>query len=131
MQAPTYIGADRPPPQISITTSTKKNVPIYNVKVEVTSKAGKTETIELSRSFTEWFDSAGHFIVPPFQALFATSVPLIAKADPKRAAVAPQAAPSSSFANIDSDTLDALAAGTATGTATGTEAGKKSKRRKA
>ena len=38
----------------------------------------------MSRSFTEWFDAKGHFIAQPFQELFASSVPLIARLDPKR-----------------------------------------------
>ncbi|KAI0136376.1 microsomal signal peptidase 25 kDa subunit-domain-containing protein [Xylariales sp. AK1849] len=120
--------------KISISTSTKKNVPIYNVNIAITSKSGgKPETIELSRPFTEWFDSVGHFVAPPFQTIFATSVPLIAKVDPKRAErsqaqTGGTGGNSSSFMNVDSDMLDALAAGSTTG-ADGT--GKKSKRRKA
>ncbi|KAK9771849.1 putative Signal peptidase complex subunit 2 [Seiridium cardinale] len=116
--------------KISIATSTKKNVPVYNVKITLTSKSGKSETIEVKRSFTEWFDSAGHFIAAPFQTVFATSVPLIAKADPKRLEAAKSAQPSgSNFADMDPDMLDALAAGSTTGADGGS--GKKSKRRKA
>jgi signal peptidase complex subunit 2 len=47
-------------------------------------KSGKEEVIKVSRSFTEWFDAKGHFIAQPFQELFASSVPLIGKLDPKR-----------------------------------------------
>lgn len=99
------------------------------MKVSITAKGGKTETIEIKRSFTEWFDSAGHFIAPPFQTLFATSVPLIAKADPKRVEAAkPAQVSQSNFTDMDPTLLDALAAGS-----TGAEpdaSGKKSKRRK-
>lgn len=117
--------------KITIATSTKKNVPIYNMKLTITpKKGGKESTIELKRSFTEWFDSAGHFISLPFQIMLATSVPVIAKADPKRASVQ---APASDFAAMDANMLDALAADSTTGTATGAEAGsgKRTKRRKA
>ncbi|KAI1482469.1 hypothetical protein K445DRAFT_313391 [Daldinia sp. EC12] len=118
--------------KISIATSTKKNVPIYNVKITVTPKnAGAPETIELARSFTEWFDVQGHFIARPFQTVFATAVPLIAKADPKRVQ---SSAPVPDFLNADADVLDAIAASQSTTTSTGAEAtpaGKKSKRRKA
>ncbi|KAH6660292.1 microsomal signal peptidase 25 kDa subunit-domain-containing protein [Truncatella angustata] len=117
--------------KISVATSTKKNVPIYNVKVTITPKNGKPETIEIKRSFTEWFDSVGHFIAPPFQSVFAASVPLIAKADPKRVDTAKSAQSSgANFTDMDPDMLDALAAGSATG-AEADASGKKSKRRKA
>lgn len=68
--------------------------------------------------------------------MLATTVPSIAKADPKRVAAAtataadPTDASSSSFLNVDAETLDALAAAEATG-AESSAAGKKSKRRKA
>ncbi|KAH8675441.1 microsomal signal peptidase 25 kDa subunit-domain-containing protein [Xylariales sp. PMI_506] len=126
--------------KISIATSTKKNVPIYNLKITVTSKAGKIETIEISRPFSEWFDSAGHLIATPFQTLFATGVPLIAKADPKRGPVkeakptpapAPAPAMDSSFVNVDATMLDALAASASTGADSSSGTAKKSKRRKA
>ncbi|KAI1176033.1 microsomal signal peptidase 25 kDa subunit-domain-containing protein [Nemania sp. FL0916] len=146
--------------KISVSTSTKKNEPTYYVVAEITSPRSSPRKIEFSRSFTEWFDVQGHFVALPFQTMLASTVPLIAKADPKRAsatttstntssnataataAVAP-ATPSvastagSDFLNVDAETLDALAAGEATGTGAETGAGgasgkgKKSKRRKA
>ncbi|KAK8089075.1 signal peptidase complex subunit SPC2 [Apiospora hydei] len=111
-----------------------KNIPIYKMKITVTSKGGKPNHIELQKSFTEWFDAAGHFIVPPFQSMLATSVPLIATADPKRVAAAATAQdPTSDFVNMNQDVLNALAAGEDVGSATSADAtsGKKSKRRKA
>ncbi|KAI0111583.1 SPC25-domain-containing protein [Daldinia grandis] len=115
--------------KISISTSTMKNIPIYNVKITVTPKNGAPETIELARSFTEWFDVQGHFIARPFQTVFATAVPLIAKADPKRVQAAVQVP---DFLNADADVLDAIAASQSTSTGTETaSASKKSKRRKA
>ncbi|KAI0798954.1 microsomal signal peptidase 25 kDa subunit-domain-containing protein [Xylaria sp. FL0064] len=127
--------------KISISTSTKKNEPIYHVTVEVTPKSGAPSKIEFARSFTEWFDVQGHFVALPFQIMLATTVPLIAQADPKRAApAAPLAAPlppsaetSSDFLNVDAATLDALAAAETTGADSNAagSAGKKAKRRKA
>ncbi|KAI0889468.1 microsomal signal peptidase 25 kDa subunit-domain-containing protein [Annulohypoxylon maeteangense] len=117
--------------KLSISTSTKKNIPTYNLKITSTPKKGTPTTIELARSFTEWFDSQGHFIARPFQTMFATSVPLIAKADPKRAQAAASAT-TADFSNLDADVLDAIAASQAASTgAEDSTAGKKSKRRKA
>lgn len=86
----------------------------------------------------------GHFVAPPFQAMLATTVPLIAKADPKRAAAVLPASSSSSasttasttesdFLNVDAQTLDALAAAETRGADSNDagSVGKKSKRRKA
>ncbi|KAI0426932.1 microsomal signal peptidase 25 kDa subunit-domain-containing protein [Xylaria sp. FL1042] len=122
--------------KISISTSTKKNEPIYHVVVEVTPKGGAASKIEFARSFTEWFDAQGHFVALPFQIMLATTVPVIAQADPKRAAAAATATPSlpstetsSEFLNVDAATLDALAAAETTGA--DSNAGKKAKRRKA
>ncbi|KAF2964662.1 hypothetical protein GQX73_g8912 [Xylaria multiplex] len=126
-----------PPPQISVSTSTKKNEPTYYVVVDVAPKGGPSTKLEFARSFTEWFDVQGHFVALPFQTMLATTVPLIAKADPKRAAAIPPpaaaAAAAAEFLNVDTHTLDALAAAETTGaesTAAGS-VGKKSKRRKA
>lgn len=95
----------------------------------MTPKNGAPETIELARPFTEWFDVQGHFIARPFQTVFATAVPLIAKADPKRVQAA---APVPDFLNADADVLDAIAASQFTSTgAEAASASKKSKRRKA
>ncbi|KAI1166576.1 microsomal signal peptidase 25 kDa subunit-domain-containing protein [Nemania serpens] len=125
--------------KISVSTSTKKNEPTYYIVVDITPKSGGgSRKIELARSFTDWFDVQGHFVALPFQTILATTVPLIAKADPKRAAAVPPVsspapAPESDFLNVDAQTLDALAAADTTG-AESNEAGsvgKKSKRRKA
>lgn len=72
--------------QISIATTTKKNVPIYNLVITVTSKSAssKPQTINIARSFTEWFDAAGHFVASPFQNMLASSVPAIGRSDSKR-----------------------------------------------
>ncbi|RYP56920.1 hypothetical protein DL769_009827 [Monosporascus sp. CRB-8-3] len=122
--------------KISIATSTKKNVPVYNIKITLTPPASKEKgkgskeekkTIELSRPFTEWFDVQGHFVAPPFQTMLATSVPVIGKADPKRAVVVDD----SGLMNADAATLDALLASSSETTGANATAGNKTKRRKA
>ncbi|KAI1094199.1 SPC25-domain-containing protein [Rostrohypoxylon terebratum] len=117
--------------KISISTTTKKNVPTYNLKITCTPKKGTPTTIELARSFTEWFDSQGHFIARPFQTMFAASVPVIANADPKRAQTI-TSAPVADFSNVDAGVLDAIAASQSASTgAEDSSPGKKSRRRKA
>ncbi|KAI3328208.1 microsomal signal peptidase 25 kDa subunit-domain-containing protein [Ustulina deusta] len=121
--------------KISVSTSTKKNEPTYCVVVDVTPKSGPARKIEFARSFTEWFDVQGHFVSLPFQIMLATTVPLIAQADPKRAAAAvpPPSTAASEFLNVDTETLDALAAADTTGAESNVtgSVGKKAKRRKA
>lgn len=104
------------------------------MKITVTSKGSKSSHLELQKSFTEWFDVAGHFIVPPFQSMLAASVPLIATADPKRVAATVAAQdPTSDFVNMNQDVLNALVAGDNVGSATSadTASGKKTRRRRA
>ncbi|TGJ87441.1 hypothetical protein E0Z10_g1313 [Xylaria hypoxylon] len=102
--------------KISVSTSTEKNEPTYHVVVDVTPKNGPSSKVEFARSFTEWFDMQGHFVALPFQTMLATTVPLIAKADPKRAAaIPPTSTASAEFLNMDTQTLDALAAAETTG----------------
>ncbi|KAI1329816.1 microsomal signal peptidase 25 kDa subunit-domain-containing protein [Xylariaceae sp. FL0255] len=127
--------------KISIATSTKKNIPTYNLTIKTSSSSSnsKTSEITLSHSFTNWFDSQGRFVTLPFQLMLVTGVPLIAQADPKRAASVnvsdrpphSQAAAVDFLSASDPAVLDAALAA-AGGDATGTDAsGKKSKRRKA
>jgi hypothetical protein len=128
---------------LRIATRVEKNVPEYRVSVEVTRKDGGKEELEFARAFSEWFDAAGHFVVAPFQVMLAGSVPLIGRADPKRAAAAAAAGKGgesdpSEAAAYTPEMLDALAkanvsvVGSAAEEATGSEAGKKGgKRRKA
>lgn len=72
--------------QIEITTSTTKNVPLYNVTIAFYTAATPSipTTVKLSRPFSEWFDAAGNFIPLPFQQMFAGAVPIIAIADPTK-----------------------------------------------
>jgi signal peptidase complex subunit 2 len=81
-----YIGTAPSGETLRISTSTRKNVPQYDVQIEIFApgKSSNPETTKISRSFTEWFDVAGHFVAPPFQSMLAMSVPCVGKLDPKR-----------------------------------------------
>ncbi|EON97763.1 putative signal peptidase complex protein [Phaeoacremonium minimum UCRPA7] len=81
-----YVGTAPSGERISIATTTKKNVPIYNLAITITPKStsAKPQTLNIARSFTEWFDAAGHFVAAPFQNMLASSVPAIASSDSKR-----------------------------------------------
>ncbi|KAJ0341044.1 hypothetical protein COL922a_002739 [Colletotrichum nupharicola] len=121
-----YEGTSPSGEKINIATSTKKNVPIYNMKITITPKNGASKTLELAKPLNQWFDSQGHFVASPFQEILATNIPTIGKLDPKRV--------QSTSQTYSADVLDALyAESTATGSGSGAEAGAKgsSKRRKA
>ena len=118
--------------QISISTATKKNVPMYNLAIEITPKnSTKAQTIKVSRPFNEWFDAAGRFVAVPFQTMLATSVPAIGQLDTKRVAPPPEAADQKYSAEM----LDMLASSTSDAqdaSTTGSVSAKKGgKRRKA
>lgn len=75
--------------KIRISTRVDKNVPLYHVTVEITTMGGKKnkiEKVEITKSFTEWFDAAGRFVAVPFQTMLATGIPAVGRADPKRVA---------------------------------------------
>ncbi|KAI3544365.1 microsomal signal peptidase 25 kDa subunit [Colletotrichum abscissum] len=118
-----YEGTSPSGEKVNIATSTKKNVPTYNMKITLTSKNGENKVINLSQPFNQWFDSQGRFVAVPFQEILATNIPAVGKLDPKRIASTSQ--------GYSTDVLDALyAENTATGS--GAEAAKGgSKRRKA
>ncbi|KAK2745805.1 signal peptidase complex [Colletotrichum kahawae] len=121
-----YEGTSPSGEKINIATSTKKNVPIYNMKITITPKNGASKTLELAKPFNQWFDSQGHFVASPFQEILATNIPTIGKLDPKRV--------QSTSQTYSADVLDALyAESAATGSGSGAEAAAKgsSKRRKA
>ncbi|KAF0326270.1 microsomal signal peptidase 25 kDa subunit [Colletotrichum asianum] len=121
-----YEGTSPSGEKVNIATSTKKNVPIYNMKITITPKNGASKTLELAKPFNQWFDSQGHFVASPFQEILATNIPTIGKLDPKRV--------QSTSQTYSADVLDALyAESTATGSGSGAEAAAKgsSKRRKA
>ncbi|KAK4153941.1 signal peptidase complex subunit SPC2 [Chaetomidium leptoderma] len=137
--SPPSAGGER---TVRISTSTTKGVPTYHLTVEVTGgkKNGGVEVLKVARAFTEWFDAAGHFVAAPFQAMLAGSVPVIGKADPKRAAAAKkESGGDDATPAYTPEMLDVLAqanvsvVGSAAEEATGAEAaGKKGgKRRKA
>ncbi|KAK3311229.1 microsomal signal peptidase 25 kDa subunit-domain-containing protein [Chaetomium strumarium] len=132
-----YVGTAPSGETLRISTSTKKNVPTYFVTVEVQEKDGKKEVLKISRAFTEWFDAAGHFVAAPFQTLLASSLPVVGKLDPKRAAAPKE--DGGAEATYTPEMLDVLAqanvsvVGSAAEEATGSEAAgtKGGKRRKA
>ncbi|KUI57877.1 Signal peptidase complex subunit SPC2 [Cytospora mali] len=127
-----YVGTAPSGETITIATHTRKNVPIYNLTITIAPKSGKPRTIDLSRSFTEWFDAAGHFVVTPFQMMLASTVPAIGNADPKRANVQEAVGPQ----YTDEELTAMLAAAGATpedanASTTGSSTKKGGKRRKA
>lgn len=79
-----YVGTAPSGETISISSSTTKHVPIYKLVVKTTGTDGKVVEKKIERSFTQWFDKAGHFVALPFQQMFASNVEVIGKADPKR-----------------------------------------------
>lgn len=93
--------------KIEISTSTKKHVPIYNVLITYYPKSSPNtpQTIKISRPFTQWFDSVGHFVALPFQQMFAGEVAIIGKADPMKAVTAPGKAQQGQ-SSTDSETLN-------------------------
>ncbi|WYZ42831.1 hypothetical protein EsH8_VI_000530 [Colletotrichum jinshuiense] len=118
-----YEGTSPSGEKINIATSTKKNVPTYNLKITLTGKKGEKKTLELSKPFAQWFDSQGHFVTIPFQEILATNIPVIGKLDPKRVKSTSQA--------YSADVLDALyAESKAAGTGAEPVAKGSSKRRK-
>ncbi|KAH7263171.1 microsomal signal peptidase 25 kDa subunit-domain-containing protein [Fusarium tricinctum] len=123
-----YEGTSPSGEKISISSSTKKNVPIYNLAVTVIDKSSKSSVHKISKPFTGWFDETGQFVAIPFQELLANSVPVIGKRDPKRVTV------SSELLGASPDVLDAILAANATGAETVTAdvtENKGGKRRKA
>ncbi|SPJ87894.1 related to signal peptidase 18 KD subunit [Fusarium torulosum] len=107
-----YEGTSPSGEKISISSSTKKNVPIYNLAITVTDKSSKSSVHKISKPFTGWFDETGQFVAVPFQELLANSVPVIGKRDPKRVTV------SSELLGASPDVLDAILAANATGAET-------------
>ena len=69
--------------QVSISTTTKKNVPMYEVHVQMTTTDGKKIDTTFSRPFSEWFNAQGVFVAQPFQQMFAEYAMVIGKYDTK------------------------------------------------
>jgi hypothetical protein len=57
------------------------------VTVKTTSKDGRTKEVKLKKGFNGWFDKKGHFVVLPFEQMFASAVEVIGKADPGKVVV--------------------------------------------
>lgn len=115
--------------QVSIATSTTKNVPVYNLTITLTPKAGRPSTSTLTSSFAEWFDAQGRFVALPFQTLLASNVAVIGQFDPKRANR--RAAPPVSNTDFTADEVAATIVGKDTAKTSGSAANKGAKRRKA
>ncbi|ROT35593.1 microsomal signal peptidase 25 kDa subunit [Sodiomyces alkalinus F11] len=129
-----YEGISPDGEKISITTSTTKNVPVYNLTITITPKSGPPVTLNISRPFNQWFDSQGHFVAVPFQEMFASNVSAIGKLDAKRVKT-PSASMAPAAGGYSTEMLDAVldaSTASATGSVDSAEAtAKKPKRRKA
>ncbi|KAJ9417484.1 microsomal signal peptidase 25 kDa subunit-domain-containing protein [Fusarium oxysporum] len=88
-----YEGTSPSGEKISISSSTKKNVPIYNLTITVTDKNSKSTVHKISKPFSGWFDQTGQFVAR----------------DPKRVTV------SKELLDASPDVLDAILAANATG----------------
>lgn len=72
--------------KLTLATKTEKHTPTYYLTATFSSPSSKTkasQTVKLSAPFTRWFTSEGHFVAKPFQQWLASSVPVIAEADPE------------------------------------------------
>ncbi len=130
-----YMGSAPDGETVTIASSTKKNVPQYNLTITIQPKKGPAKTIEVSKPFTEWFDSVGHFVAAPFQSLLATNIPTVGRLDPKRVktesdAYTPEMLAALSSANV-SVVGSAAELDTPEASSTGTASKKGGKRRKA
>ncbi|ATY62030.1 Signal peptidase complex subunit 2 [Cordyceps militaris] len=97
--------------KIIVSTTTTKNIPIYNLDIVVRPKRaseGKPQTYTLAKEFAGWFDEIGYFVAAPFQEMLASAVPLIGRQDPKRVKA------SQETLNANPDLLDAVLAASAT-----------------
>ncbi|CAN8098655.1 unnamed protein product [Discula destructiva] len=124
-----YVGTAPNGETVTIATSTTKNVPIYNLIITLTPKAGRPTTITLARSFAEWFDEQGHFVALPFQTFLASNVNVIGSFDPKRAN--PDAVSTASSGDFTAQGLNDVLTGHDTAETSGSAANKGVKRRKA
>ncbi|PSR88921.1 microsomal signal peptidase 25 kDa subunit-domain-containing protein [Coniella lustricola] len=126
-----YVGTAPNGNTITISSSAKKNVPIYNLDITIAPKTGNPQSIKLARSFTEWFDEQGHFVANPFQTMLASNIPIVGQLDPKRAD-AGSAGPAAGSGDFTAEELSAMIAGdTTSAEAIGSAANKSAKRRKA
>ncbi|KAF2806839.1 SPC25-domain-containing protein [Mytilinidion resinicola] len=68
---------------VRILSTSKKYDPTYYLSVTFTDTSGKTDTRDVSASFSRWFTSDGYFVAKPFQQWLASNVPSIGAADPQ------------------------------------------------
>ncbi|KAF2151362.1 hypothetical protein K461DRAFT_217743, partial [Myriangium duriaei CBS 260.36] len=71
--------------KITISSWTKKLDPTYRLKVRHASSSAGTDwkETEITAPFSRWFTADGFIVPQPFQQWLASSVPLVAEADPK------------------------------------------------
>ncbi|RDA83436.1 hypothetical protein CP532_4425 [Ophiocordyceps camponoti-leonardi (nom. inval.)] len=81
-----YQGVSPSGEELSIATTTTKNDPTYRLKITTKVPGKDAQVTDLAAPFASFFDETGRFVAKPFQELLASSVPLIGKLDPKRAA---------------------------------------------
>lgn len=67
--------------QITFSSKTEKCDPTYRLSVRFDGKE-----MHLEAPFMQWFTVDGYFVAKPFQQWLASSIPLVAEADPKNAA---------------------------------------------
>jgi len=128
-----YIGTSPTGERIEISTSTKKHIPIYNVIVSYypPSQPQTPHTVRISRPFTQWFDSAGHFVPLPFQQMFAGEVPIIGMADPTKVVKADKVVQATSAGDVaHRAAVDSIKAGETSGISVGDSPRKGGKARK-
>ena len=73
--------------QLIVSTQTKKMDPYYRLTARYTASTSGTnfQEIQIKAPFMQWITADGYFVAKPFQQWLASSVPLIAQADPKNA----------------------------------------------
>ncbi|PHH76520.1 hypothetical protein CDD80_1491 [Ophiocordyceps camponoti-rufipedis] len=124
-----YQGVSPDGEELSIATTVTKNDPTYRLTVTVKPRGSTPQVIKFTAPFATFFDETGRFVVKPFQKLFASSVPLVGRLDPKRATSNKIA--SQDLLDADPDLLDAvLAADPAKVTSSASDAKTGGKRRK-
>lgn len=125
-----YQGVSPDGEELSIATTVTKNDPTYRLTVTIKPRDSAPQVIKFTAPFATFFDETGRFVAKPFQELFASSVPLIRKFDPKRATSNKIA--SQDLLDADPDLLDAVLAADPAKVTTSTASDAKSggKRRK-
>lgn len=70
--------------QLTLSSSVKKHIPIYRLKVRYESPSGKKwEDKEVEGRFTQWFNDAGYLQHAELKKWLATNIEVIGSADPQ------------------------------------------------